>query len=111
RRQRTLERKIREARLAEELEQEHSKRWILENYLNSVPYGTVDGQTAVGVQAAAETFFDKPARDLTLEEAGLLAALPQAPSNLNPFQNPKDALERRREVLVKMAKQGYISSA
>ena len=48
--------------LAEELEDSHSKRWILESYLNSVPYGTVDGQTAVGVQAAAQTFFDKPPR-------------------------------------------------
>ena len=108
-RERTLERKIREARLAEELEDKHSKRWILESYLNSVPYGTVDGQTAVGVQAAAETFFDKPAKDLTLEESALLAGLPQAPSELNPFQNAKAALDRRREVLKKMAKLGYIS--
>ena len=98
-RERTLERKIREARLAEELEDEHSKRWILQSYLNSVPYGTVDGQTAVGVQAAAQTFFDKPAKDLTLEESALLAGLPQAPSRLNPFQNKRDALERRNKVL------------
>ncbi len=108
-RERTLERKIREARLAEQLEHKHSKRWILENYLNSVPYGTVDGQTAVGVQAAAETFFAKPAKNLTLEQSALLAGLPQAPSELNPFQNPKAALDRRREVLTKMAKLGYIS--
>jgi penicillin-binding protein 1A len=110
-RERTLERKIREARLAEEFEGKHSKRWILQSYLNSVPYGTVDGQTAVGVQAAAETFFDKPAKYLTLEESALLAGLPQAPSELNPFQNPKAALDRRREVLNKMAKLGYISKA
>jgi penicillin-binding protein 1A len=108
-RERTLQRKIREARLAEELEGEHSKRWILESYLNSVPYGTVDGQTAVGVQAAAETFFNKPAKNLTLEESALLAGLPQAPSELNPFQNPKAALDRRREVLRKMSKLRYIS--
>ena len=108
-RERTLERKIREARLAEELEDRHSKRWILESYLNSVPYGTVDGQTAVGVQAAAETFFDKPAKNLTLEESALLAGLPQSPSKLNPFQNPRDALERRNKVLEKMADLGYIS--
>jgi penicillin-binding protein 1A len=110
-RERTLQRKIREARLAEELEQKHSKRWILQSYLNSVPYGTVDGQTAVGVQAAAETFFDKSAKNLTLEEAALLAGLPQAPSELNPFQNPKGAIDRRREVLRKMWKQGYITKA
>jgi len=108
-RERTLQRKIREARLAEELEHKHSKRWILQSYLNSVPYGTVDGQTAVGVQAAAQTFFAKPAKNLTLEESALLAGLPQAPSELNPFQNPKAALDRRNEVLAKMAKLGYIS--
>jgi len=110
-RERTLERKIREARLAEELEDRHSKRWILESYLNSVPYGTVDGQTAVGVQAAAQTFFDKPAKNLTLEESALLAGLPQSPSKLNPFQNPREALERRNEVLRKLADLGYISDA
>jgi penicillin-binding protein 1A len=109
--ERTLGRKIREARLAEEMEKVHSKHWILQSYLNSVPYGTVDGQTAVGVQAAAETFFNKPARSLTLEESALLAGLPQAPSELNPFQNPKGALDRRREVLKKMAKLGYITQA
>jgi penicillin-binding protein 1A len=110
-RERTLERKIREARLAEELEDRHSKRWILESYLNSVPYGTVDGQTAVGVQAAAQTFFAKPAKNLTLEDSALLAGLPQSPSKLNPFQNPRDALERRNKVLDKMADLGYISDA
>ena len=108
-RERTLERKIREARLAEELEDRHSKRWILQSYLNSVPYGTVDGQTAVGVQAAAQTFFAKPAKNLTLEESALLAGLPQSPSRLNPFQNPREALERRNKVLEKMADLGYIS--
>ncbi len=110
-RERTLERKIREARLAEELEGKHSKRWILQSYLNSVPYGTVDGQTAVGVQAAAQTFFDKPAKNLTLEESALLAGLPQSPSRLNPFQNPRDALERRNKVLDKMAELGYVTNA
>jgi penicillin-binding protein 1A len=109
-RERTLARKIREAKLAEELENRHSKDWILRAYLNSVAYGTVDGQTAIGVQAAAQTFFSKNARDLTLTESALLAGLPQAPSELNPFQNPKAALERRNQVLRKMAKLGYINS-
>ena len=58
----TLERKIREAALAEDLEQEQTKKWILEQYLNTASYGTVDGRTAVGVEAAAQTFFNKPAR-------------------------------------------------
>jgi penicillin-binding protein 1A len=110
-RERTFQRKIREAKLATELEDAHSKKWILKNYLNAVAYGTVDGQTAVGVQAAAQTFFSKSAHDLELQESALLAGLPQAPSELNPFQNPKGALERRNEVLRKMAKLGYISDA
>ena len=111
-RERTLERKIREARLAEELEDEHSKRLDPARATSTrSPYGTVDGQTAVGVQAAAQTFFAKPAKNLTLEESALLAGLPQAPSELNPFQNPRDALERRNEVLEKMAELGYISDA
>jgi penicillin-binding protein 1A len=108
-RERTFQRKIREAKLATELEDIHSKNWIIEHYLNSVAYGTVDGQTAVGVQAAAQTFFSKNAHNLKLEESALLAGLPQAPSELNPFQNPKGALERRNEVLKKLAKLGYIS--
>ena len=87
--QRTLKRKIREAKLAEELENQHpgreGKHWILTKYLNSVPYGTVGGQTAVGVQAGARIFFDKPASELKLREAALLAGLPQAPSQYNPF--------------------------
>ena len=60
-------------------------------YLNSVPYGTVGGQTAIGVQAAARVFFDKPAAELTLPEAALLAGLPQAPSQYNPFLRPASA--------------------
>ena len=106
---RDLERKIREAKLASELEQRRSKRWILREYLNSVPYGTVDGRTAVGVEAAASVFFGKHASRLTLEEAALLAGLPQAPSQYNPFRNPTAALERRNEVLMKMAELGYIT--
>ena len=99
---RNFQRKIREAKLASELEEEHSKHWILKNYLNDVPFGTVDGRTAIGVEAAAETFFNKHAKDLTLPEAALLAGLPQAPSQYNPFRNPTAALERRNEVLEKM---------
>src|SRR3954462_2138067 len=79
---RTFTRKVREAKLAQELEKEHpgidGKRWILDRYLNSVPYGTLGGQNALGVQAAARMFFGKPASRLTLAEAALLAGLPQA---------------------------------
>ena len=108
-------RKIREAKLAQELEDHHpgrpGKQWILNKYLNSVPYGTVGGQTAVGIQAAARIFFDKPAARLTLREAALLAGLPQAPSKYNPFLDPGAATARRNEVLQRMADQGYITQA
>jgi penicillin-binding protein 1A len=104
-------RKIREAKLAEELENEHDKNWILTKYLNSIPYGTVGGQEAVGVQAAARVFFDKPASKLKLREAALLAGLPQAPSEYNPFLDKSSALRRRNEVLRAMATQGMISTA
>jgi len=109
--QRNFARKIREAKLASELEEEHSKTWILHNYLNSVPFGTVNGRTAIGVEAAAVTFFDKHARFLELHESALLAGLPQAPSQYNPFRNPTAALERRNDVLEQMLKNGYITPA
>ena len=88
-RKQTFKRKIREAKLAEELEDEHPKvSWILTNYLNNVPYGTVGGQTAVGVQAAARVFFDKPASQLTLPRGG--AARRPAPGAvaLQPVPQP-----------------------
>src|SRR3954453_2532186 len=108
---RDFKRKIREAKMASELEQQHDKRWILENYLNDVPYGTVQGRTAIGVEAAALTYFGRHAKDLTLVQSALLAGLPQAPSQYNPFQNPQAALQRRNEVLQAMADNGYISQA
>ena len=107
--QQDIKRKIREAKLAQELEDEHSKRWILHQYLNTVPYGTVGGRTALGAEAASQVYFSKHAEDLTLAESALLAGLPQAPSQYNPFQNPRAAIERRNEVLQKMADNEYIS--
>jgi penicillin-binding protein 1A len=104
-------RKIREAKLAEELENERSKQWILDKYLNSIPYGTVGGQEAIGIQAAARVFFDKPAKKLKLHEAALLAGLPQAPSQYNPFTDKAVARERRNSVLRAMAAQGFITTA
>src|SRR3954465_12909360 len=108
---RDFKRKIREAKMASELEQQHDKRWILQNYLNDVPYGTVQGRTAIGVEAAALTYFGKHAKNLTLDESALIAGLPQAPSQYNPFQNERAALGRRNEVLQAMADNGYISQA
>jgi penicillin-binding protein 1A len=107
--QQDIKRKIREAKLAQELEDKHSKRWILEQYLNAVPFGTVRGRTALGAEAAAQVYFSKSAKDLTLDEAAMLAGLPQAPSQYNPFQNPRAALERRNDVLKAMADNHFIS--
>ncbi len=108
---RSFERKIREAKLASELEKRRSKRWLLREYLNSVPFGTVNGRTAIGVEAAAQMYFSERAQDLKLHQAALLAGLPRAPSQYNPFQNPSAALERRNEVLGQMVKNGHISRA
>jgi penicillin-binding protein 1A len=107
--QKSLDRKVKEAKWALELESEHSKSWILDSYMNDVAYGTMGGQTAVGVEAASRMFFDKEAKDLTLAECALLAGLPQAPSQYNPFINPKVATERRNQVLDSMEQTGYIT--
>jgi penicillin-binding protein 1A len=106
--ERTFKRKLYEAKLAEQLENVHDKRWILDKYLNNAPYGTFGGQTAIGVQAAARVIFSKPANKLHLHEAALLAGLPQAPSAYNPFTNPTGARQRRNQVLRKMADLGMI---
>jgi penicillin-binding protein 1A len=108
---RNLERKIVEAKLAEEYFQRHSRREIIGSYLNIASYGTVDGSTAIGVGAASKIFFSKPVWKLGLPEAALLAGLPQAPSEYNPLLNPAAAKARRNEVLAKMAKLGYVSAA
>src|SRR5438876_800657 len=107
----TIKQKIIEAKLAREYEKHHGKRSILTSYLNSVPYGTVGGQTAIGVQAAARIFFDKPASQLNLQQSALLAGMPQAPSQYNPFRDPDSARRRRNEVLVKMRDLRYITAA
>ena len=103
------ERKIREAKLAEELENEHGKDWILDKYLNTTSYGTVGGQTAIGVEAAARIYFDKRAKKLTLNESALLAGLPQAPTDYSPILHGKSAKNRRNQVLDKMAELGMIT--
>jgi penicillin-binding protein 1A len=107
--EKSYKRKIREAKLAEELENEHSKEWILTKYLNTVPYGTYGGQTALGVWAASKTYFNKPPRKLSLAQAAMLAGLPQAPSEYSPVRSPQAAKSRRNEVLDAMAKVHMIS--
>jgi penicillin-binding protein 1A len=94
-RERTMQRKVKEACLATKLDGAWSKQRILTTYLNQVYYGN----HAYGIEAAAQTYFSKHAKDLTLSESALLAGLTQAPSNYNPFTTPARALARRAEVL------------
>ncbi|HWD63736.1 MAG TPA: transglycosylase domain-containing protein [Solirubrobacteraceae bacterium] len=103
--------KIIQAKLANELQGDHSRQWILEQYLNDVDYGTVGGQTAIGVGAASRVFFDKPIQKLDLAQFALLAGLPQAPSQYNPFTAPALARARRNTVLQAMANSGYVTQA
>ncbi|MBU2036594.1 PBP1A family penicillin-binding protein [Patescibacteria group bacterium] len=94
--ERTWSRKIKEAVLAVELERRYSKDEILTLYLNQVPYGS----NAYGVEAAAQTFFGKQAKDLTLAESALLAALPQAPSRLSPYGSHPEEMKARQEYIL-----------
>jgi 1A family penicillin-binding protein len=103
--QRTLRRKLREALLAWQLAHKYSKDDILALYLNQTYYGSF----AYGVEAASQTYFGKPASDLSLPECALLAGLPQAPSLYNPFSNPDGAMKRQQVVLGLMKKDGFIS--
>jgi penicillin-binding protein 1C len=104
---RTLRRKLREAVLAWEMTQKFSKDEILAMYLNQINYGGM----AYGVEAASQTYFGKPAKDLLLPECALIAGLPQAPGVYNPFTNPDLARQRQSIVLGLMEKQGYITHA
>jgi penicillin-binding protein 1A len=104
-RQRTFKRKIKEACLAIKLAQNKSKDWILGSYMNAVYYGN----HAYGIEAAAQTYFSRRARTLTLDQSALLAGLPQAPSVFDPLHRPLDALERRDEVLRAMLENGALT--
>ncbi|PIP17309.1 MAG: hypothetical protein COX44_00575 [Candidatus Portnoybacteria bacterium CG23_combo_of_CG06-09_8_20_14_all_37_13] len=103
---RTFPRKIKEAILALLMERKYSKDEILGFYLNQVPYGS----NAYGIEAAAQTYFNKPARELSLTESALLAALPQAPSYYSPYGSHPEELKARQEyILDRMAKFSYIA--
>ena len=107
---RDFKRKIREAKMASELEKQHSKRWILKNYLNDVPYGTVGGRTAIGVEAAAETYFAKHAKDLTLAALGAARRPAAGAVAVQPVPEPAGRVrQRRNEVLQPMADNGCIT--
>ncbi len=106
--QETVSRKIKEVILAIETERRFEKDQILEIYLNENNYGNL----AYGIEAAAQTYFQKPARDLNLAEASLLAGLPQSPTLHDPFANPDGALARQKDVLrlmVEATQAGHLS--
>ncbi|HPO11449.1 MAG TPA: PBP1A family penicillin-binding protein [bacterium] len=104
--EKTIERKIKEWILTYKIEQRFSKDEILKMYLNEIPYGSV----VYGIEAASETFFGKKAKDLTIEESALLAALPQAPTTLSPYkENNENLAWRYKYVLGQMKANGYIT--
>lgn len=103
--EKTFDRKIKEFIVAARIEKTISKDKILEMYLNNVYLGS----GAYGVAGAAQIYFNKPLKDLTLAEAALIAGLPQAPSVYSPYNDKKLALERRNQVLGRMLKMRYIT--
>src|SRR5256886_14827300 len=100
----SLERKLKEAVLALELERRYSKTRILEMYLNQVYFG----HGAYGVEAAARTYFGKSVSELTLQESALLAGLPRAPSSYSPFEHADVARPRREVGLPRMVEVGAL---
>ncbi|HVY11972.1 MAG TPA: PBP1A family penicillin-binding protein, partial [Alphaproteobacteria bacterium] len=103
--QRTLRRKIQEAMLAFWLEKKYTKDEILSAYLNRIYLGS----GTYGVDAAAQLYFNKPAHDVNLREAAILAGLPRAPSRYSPLNDPQASLARSRVVLQTMVDAGFIS--
>ena len=105
--ERSLKRKINEAILAVKIEHTLSKDKILELYINQIYLG----QRAYGFAAASQVYYGKPLDKLNLAEIALLAGLPKAPTNYNPFTHPKRAMRRQREVLHDMYRFGFIDKA
>jgi penicillin-binding protein 1A len=105
--ERTLQRKLQEAELALWLERKYSKAEILELYLNRVYFGS----GAYGVEAAAQRYFGKSAKNISLAEAAMLAGLVKSPSRLAPNRNPEGAEKRAQAVLTAMAEVKFITDA
>lgn len=103
--EKTLLRKVREAMLAQQMEENLKKEEILYLYLNQIYFG----QGAYGVEVAAQTYYRKSVEKLTLSEMAILAGLPQAPSRYSPVSNPQRAKERQAYVLHRMAEVGFIT--
>ncbi|MFJ7205279.1 transglycosylase domain-containing protein [Streptomyces sp. NPDC098789] len=105
--EKSLGRKIRELKYSIQVEEELGKRKILENYLNI----TYFGQQAYGIESAAQRYFSKPAKDLTLDEAALLAGIVQSPSRFDPVNDSAESMKRRNVVLQRMADMKDVSQA
>lgn len=106
-RDKTIQRKISEIILALKIERSYTKDQILDMYLNEVPYGS----NAYGVQSAAQTFFGKDAKDLTLDEAAMLAALTNATSYYSPYGNHVDELVKKQQGILEKVKELKLASA
>ncbi len=102
----TFTRKLRELLLAVQLEHNYSKEEIFQMYMNQIYFGA----GAYGVEAAARTYFGKPAKELNLAECATLGGLPKSPKTYSPILNPKSSQRRRAWVLSRMRKSGYISA-
>ncbi len=103
--EKTYTRKIKELILSYQIEKKFSKDEILKMYFNEIPYGS----QAYGAEAAAQLYFNKHAKDLSLDEATLLASLPQAPTRLSPYGTHKDELIKRQQyILDLMVEEGYL---
>jgi penicillin-binding protein 1A len=105
-RDKSLRRKLREARVARQIEQKYPKDKILEIYLNQIPLGN----GAYGVEAASQRYFGKSVRDLNVAEAATLAAIPKAPSRYNPRRNPNLNVQRRNTVLNLLRDSGALTA-
>ncbi|HXG72943.1 MAG TPA: PBP1A family penicillin-binding protein [Gemmatimonadaceae bacterium] len=106
-REKNIVRKLKEAKVAREIEAKYDKKKILELYLNQIDLGN----GAYGVETASQRYFGKSVRDLNLPEAATLAALPKAPSRYNPVRHPERAIQRRNTVIALMRNNGLISDA
>jgi 1A family penicillin-binding protein len=111
--ERSFTRKLKEMLLSLQIERVYSKDQILQMYLNEIPYGP----TIYGIESAAQNYFGKSAKDLTLDEAALLAAIPQAPDLYSPYgtgahgDNREQLVGRQHYILDQMAAQGYVSKS
>ncbi len=106
-REKNLVRKVKEAKVARQIEERYSKDKILELYLNQINLGN----GAYGVETASQRYFGKSVHDLNLAEAAMLAALPKAPARYNPRRFPERAIQRRNTVIELMRRNGAISDA